>query len=138
GRGGCVGTAPQVVEEVGSVAVVGGGEGQGVEVVADAEAVGDGTVGVDGAEGGEAVVVVAQVVEEVGSVAVVAGGEGQGVEVVADAEAVGDGAAGSDGAEGGKAGTDEWHFQDLLFGIRLVRHRRRSRQNYAGDHRRVR
>jgi hypothetical protein len=56
---------PQVVEQVRAVAVVARGESEGVEVIADAEAVGDGPVGVDRPEGGEAVGVVAQEVESV-------------------------------------------------------------------------
>jgi hypothetical protein len=56
------------VEEVRAVAQIRGGEGEGVEVAAHAEAVGDGTVRIDGPEGGEAVGVMAQEVEVVGAV----------------------------------------------------------------------
>jgi len=74
--------SPQVVEEVGTVALVTGGEAEGVEVVAHAEAVSDRAIGVDRPEGGEAVGVVAQVVEEVRPEAVIAWDDGDSVERV--------------------------------------------------------
>ena len=84
------------------------GEGQGVEVSADDETVGDGARKrrVDRPEGGTAVCVMAEVVEQIGAIADVSGRKGQRIEVVADDEEIGDDpddSAGFDGAETGDA-----------------------------------
>src|SRR5262245_46500075 len=126
------------VEQVRPVAPIAGRKCQGVKAVADTEAVGDGPAGGNGPEGGEAGAIVAEVVEQVRPIAQIFGHKRQGVKVVADAEAVSDGAVGGNGPERGKAVLDVWHFQDLLFGIRLVCYCYRSRENHFGDRRRVR
>src|SRR5262249_27231636 len=110
----------------------------GVKVIANPEAVSDGAAGGNGPECGEAGAIAAEVVEQVRPVAQILGHERQGVKVVADAEAVRYGSAGVNGSDRGKAVLDVWHFQDLLFGIRLVCYCHRSRQNHLGDRRRVR
>ena len=80
----------EVVEELGAVAEVRWCERQRVEVVPDAEAVGDRAVRVDRPERREAVRVVTQEVEQVRPVAMVPDANVERVEVVPDAEAVGD------------------------------------------------
>src|SRR6266511_2762024 len=84
------------VEELRPVAQIPGHESEGVEVRADAEAVGDGAAGRDRPERREAGGIVAKVVEEVRPEAEIPRDELEGVEGRADAEAFGDGTAGRD------------------------------------------
>src|SRR6266545_4307816 len=80
----------EVVEVLRPVAEIAGHKSEGVEVLADAEAFGDGTAGRDRPERGEAGCVMAKVIEEVGPVAEIVSHKRQCIEAGAESEAVGD------------------------------------------------
>src|ERR1051325_3084324 len=106
--GSAIAIMAEVIEQIGAIAHVRGGEGQGIKVGANEEQIRDdasGPAGLDRPKTGTAGIVMAEVVKDDRAVAHIGGGKRQGVEVfIAGVEAAGDGAVGVDGDESGVAG----------------------------------